>query len=283
MKVFLADTIRSFGIERCVQALRNAPDYITVVDTPEEADIVVIQINGRLEHTKQAIQEYGKPYALFQHAWLSTMNPTAEEWQEVWDNSVITGSHYALPTDKLVRLPLGVGSEFSCNHLKRKQYLICTSGLSYLTESVRECIKAAEIVGGRVLHLGPDHAARGHKHVKCVSGITDDGLAHLYNRCKFVSGLRRIEGFELPCAEGLVCGARPVMFDQPHYKDWFGTWAEYIPEEPRPDVVASLVKLFSEPVRKVTDQERDDARRLFSWDEFSSSFYEHLRENYTGV
>lgn len=278
--IHLENVIKSFGIERCVQALQEyAPtgDF-QFTDHIQAADVVVYQVNGRLEHTKRKIAHHKKPYVLVQHAWKSTKNPTFEEWEDVWKGAVMVWSHYDLPISNLYRSPLGVSKDFTYRK-KPHKYIICTSGLSYLTESVRECIKAAEAVGGRVLHLGPSHAARKHSHVDCVTGVTDKELSKLYNQCTFVSGLRRIEGFELPCAEGIICGAKPIFFDQPHYKDWFGDMAEYITEGPRPLVEKELTDLFQKEC-VVTPKDRKTAKKLFDWNEIIPSFYDNFFLHY---
>src|SRR5207253_7002977 len=110
--------------------------------------------------------------------------------------------------------------------------------------------------------------------VACYSGLSDIQLATLYAQCHYVSGLRRIEGFELPAAEGLLCGARPILFDRDHYRNWYGSLAEYITESDRPGVVAQLVDLFGRQVRTVTADERNEAVRRFHWPTILNGFWE---------
>lgn len=273
--VFLERPIRSFAIERCVKALEDyCPPYMQIATQPEYANVVVLQVNGRVEHLKKKIASYNKPYVLVQHVFKSSMNPDEQDWREVWDNAALVWSHYDLPIKDYYRSPLGVSSVFEKKPQERK-YLIMTSGQGYLQEGVRECIKAAEGIG-RVLQVGPD-CSRGHDHVDVVSGVTDAELADLYSQCRFTCGLRRIEGFELPCAEGLFSGARPVLFDQPHYRHWFGEFGEFIPENSRPDVEASLRALFLSPEKPVLAEEWALARSRFNWETIILGFYEHLK------
>src|SRR6185295_19074765 len=143
-----------------------------------------------------------------------------------------------------------------CNGVSKRTYTIATSGLSWLTESVRECVVAAQRAATKALpawifHLG-EQLSREDDGVRCASGITDRQLADVYSQCRFVSGLRRIEGFELPAVEGLLCGARPVLFDTPGYRWIYGDWAEYIREESRESVIEQLVELFKRGARPVT-------------------------------
>lgn len=277
MKLFLENTIRSRGIERAVQALEDYAPAGVEFTTASEADVVVIQVNGRLQHLKKKIAAYNKPYVIVQHAWRSTMNPDPQDWMEVWKDAVLVWSHYDLPiVHNFFRSPFGVTKEF-IHPTAKKDILVCTTGLSYLTEGVRECIIAAQALGD-VLHLGPD-VGRGFPHVTCVSGITDKALAGLYARCKYVCGLRRVEGFEIPCAEGILCGARPILFDQPHYRDWFDGIAEFVPERPRDEVLTSLNILFRQPYHPVTNDEKKYAQNLFNWDTIIQDFYGHLADN----
>jgi glycosyltransferase involved in cell wall biosynthesis len=152
----------------------------------------------------------------------------------------------------------------------QKEWAIATSGFSWLTESVRECALAVQAVGGRVLHVGPE---MDRPWVDCVQDVSDLELAAYYRGSAYVSGLRRIEGFELPAAEGLVCGARPICFYKAHYKDWYGDWAEYVDEGPRPMVQDELTRLLSGPYRHVTDAERQAACARFDWAKLVPTFY----------
>ena len=91
-----------------------------------------------------------------------------------------------------------------------------------------------------------------------------------------MSGLRRIEGFELPAAEGLLCGARPIMFDRPHYRDWFNKWAIFIPEGNREEVLQSLIDVFQQEYRPVTLEEIAEARQLFDWQSIINGFWRYI-------
>ena len=274
MKVHIENEIRSRGIERIVAALEAyKPTWVEIVPH-EEADIVVIQVNGRLRHLERKVARYGKPYALFQHSLRSSMNPDPADWKDIWKGASLVWTFYDLPIDNLYHTPLGVSGTFRRPAVKR-DYIICTSGLSYLTESVRECILAARGIG-RVLHLGPN-IARGYEHVDCVQDLSDEELADLYSRCEFVSGLRRIEGFELPAAEGLLCGARPILFDRNHYRRWYDGLGEFIHEGDRNEVERSVRKIFLRTPRAVGENEKDIAAKRFDWGILVHGFYDNLR------
>lgn len=279
MKAFVDTKINSRGIIRIAEAIKRfSPENITFVDDYRDADVVVIHVNGRLEHLKREIEHFNKPYILAQYVLQSSLNPDALDWAEVWQKAEMVWSYYNL-AEKVPGLsfnfyhsPLGVDDAVFKRKDTKKEYTICTTGLSYLTESVRESYLAAKRTGGKSVHIGYK-VGRG---VECLPDLTDEEVATVYNKSKYVSGLRRIEGFELPAAEGLLCGARPVMFDRSHYRQWFGSWAEYIPELPRPQVEASLEKLFSREYRPVNDGEIAFARIKFSWKIIMEGFWSKL-------
>jgi hypothetical protein len=109
-----------------------------------------------------------------------------------------------------------------------------------------------------------------------LHGIDDATLARVYSECHFVSGLRRVEGFELPAAEGLLCGARPIFFDGPHYRAWFDTFAEFIPEAASTTWSRRSRRFSGTGARPVTDAERADAARRFDWREIARGFWDRI-------
>lgn len=286
MNVYLAppDT-PSRALDRVAAAFAKYPHPgITLVANEQAADLVVLQVVGRRESIlKKARQilDRGQSYSVIQYVQRSTKTPHTKWWIELWQSAQVVWSylpldewahedHYGGSAFAFYQAPLGVESDiFTTRNLKR-HITVMTSGRDWLTESVRECALAADAVGGVAVHLG----AELRRDVACFSGLSDAALAILYNQCQYVSGLRRIEGFELPAAEGLLCGARPILFDREHYRRWHGTWAEYVTEGDRPAVIEQLVELFKQPVRPVTQQEREDAAWRFHWPNILHGFWE---------
>lgn len=277
MKIHLENKIKSKAIERVIEALQKyAPEWVEFTNEAN-ADLVVIQVIGRLEAiTRQMkqLQARGKKIALVQHAVRSTRNPDPEEWMWVWANAVTVWSHYDLTqwAENLYRSPLGVEEHFRDMGLERK-YLACTTSLSYLTEGTREVIKASH--GAKLAHLGANVARSGN--VDSFMGVSDERVVQIFNESRYVSGLRRVEGFELPAAEGLICGARPILFDREHYRFWYGDMAEYVPEVPREELIWYLERLFEKEWRPVTEQEKISARAKFHWPFIIKGFYGHVK------
>jgi hypothetical protein len=196
-------------------------------------------------------------------------------WTKLWDMASVVWSYLHLPSlleedecsyefDDFYYTPLGVDPNFkAASWTGKREYLIGTSGSSWLSESVREAANAAWRVGGQVFHLGPN--VRSDPRINCLRGMDDHELGKLWASCDYVSGLRRTEGFEFPAAEGLICGARPVLFDRQHYHTWYDDLAEYIPEASRPEVIDSLEALFRGPYRSVKKSEQVEAQKRFGW------------------
>lgn len=285
IKVFADPKSESRGLNRIAVALKQqAPTSVKLVDSKDKADLIIFYINGRRVQTKTEIDhlvQQGKKYAIIQICVRSTKNPSTADWLPLWQGASVVWSYYDLPAwcakDKVspdfnfYHAPLGIDKAFRVYPTKKK-YIIATSGLGYLTESARECILAAITVGKRVFHVGPMITNR--PEVDFSNGMTDTELAKNYSVCEFVSGLRRTEGFELPVIEGLVCGARPIVFDQPHYRHWFNDFALFIPEGNRDEVIKSLVKIFKKKPKLVRQSEIKEARRRFDWEKITSGFWE---------
>ena len=149
-----------------------------------------------------------------------------------------------------------------------------------MQEGVRECDIATHKLDGELFHLGPTFG-RMVSRAQHEMGITDDELVARYNDCQFVSGLRRHEGFELPAAEGLLCGARPILYDQPHYRDWYAPWAEFIPEsEDRDQRAADIEAVLRRGARPLTKDELTAAAARFDWSTIVSGFWTRILETY---
>lgn len=261
-----------------------------VVASAKDADLVIVPIVGRRDQIRHIIDKFRQRkqrYVMAQYVLRSTQRPLTHDWIDIWNRAHFVWSYYDLPMwcaedqcpadFRFYRSPLGVEDVFYGVPLTDdRPALILSSGRSWLTESVRECVRAAEYVNKIAWHLGTDFDPflREHPCLRVWSNISDEKLVYLYQHVQYVSGLRRIEGFELPAAEGLLCGARPVMFDKPHYRDWFGSLAEYIPEIDRDTSLQDLIQLFERPYRPVTPAEIDEARIRFAWEPIATQFWQ---------
>lgn len=281
LKVSVSPPQSDRAIQRVADALaKYKPAHVQITDEAS-ADLVVLHVIGRQDQVTKKAKGL-KKYAVIQYAVRSTLRPSTKGWLPLWQGAEAVWSYYDLKAlceqDKqeadfsFYHAPLGVDKVFRPSKRKKK-YIMMTNSHSYLTESVREVILAAQRVNRSVFHLGSEL----HRpHVVCKSGISDEELAEMYSECEFVSGLRRVEGFELPVVEGLMCGARPVCFDRPHYRQWFDGLAEFIPETPRNEVIDSLEKLFRSGAKPVTAIQRLEVAQRFSWEQLVAGFWKRI-------
>ena len=279
--------VESHGLRRVRGALiRYAPDDVDIVDDQNEADLTVLHVIGRQDRNRRRAEwckRSGQKYAVIQYCLRSTLRPATDGWLPLWENAALVWSYYDLgacckedgvSTDfPFYHAPLGADAEIFYPRNQGHEYIIATHGLSWVTESNREAYYAAERIGRKVFHLGAEF---NRSHIICRAEIDDDTLAELYSKCEFVAGLRRTEGFELPVIEGLLCGARPICFDQRHYRQWFEPWAVFIPEGSREEVIDSLEAAFRNGANPVIETEREEARRFFDWETIVGGFWERV-------
>jgi D-inositol-3-phosphate glycosyltransferase len=298
MKVFVkAPEGLSRAMTRVAEALSdyaptpipNEPQSIYIVNNVPEADLVVLHVIGEEGITEAAkLKAAGKKYAIIQYCLRSTQKPNTNDWLRTWVDAEAVWSYYDLKQciaednvsdsvefTNFYHSPLGVDTD-SFRHWASvpKKYTILTSGYVAETECVREASEAVKAVQGKMYHLGPKLI--NEPHVTSALGIDDDTLAQMYSRSKYVAGLRRMEGFELPAAEGLLCGARPICFNAPHYRKWFEEFAVFIEEGSPEQVRAQLVEVFSGPYHTVTEAEIIKAKSRFDWAGIVGGFWQHV-------
>lgn len=288
MKVYLTPDTKSRGIMRVVDALiQYAPPSIEIVQTPQESDFEVIHVYGRhdaVEARIEALRKAGKPYAMIQYVLRSSLKPLVKDWIKLWEGAKVVWSYYHLPhlADQdfvsgefnFYYAPLGVDDYYFQYRQTPRHYTIVASAQHALSESVRECVKATQAVGGMMFHLG--HELRRGDRIVCESNLSDYELSIRYSQARYVSGLRRTEGFELPVIEGALCGARPIVFDRPEMRQWFHDFAIFIPEGPREEVINALTDLFRTNTIEVSNDEKNIIRDRFNWSRIINGFWKEV-------
>ena len=289
MRVFVAPQKRlSRAMDRVASALAEfAPASIEIVQRLEVADLVVLHVVNHADTVEslQYCKDANKRCAIIQYCVRSTEKPNTVDWIELW-RDIPVWSYYdlrrlcsedAVPSAALSMFYFApFGSDFTVFNLKRQplRYLIATSGYLAESESVDAVSAAVEQFSpeARQFHLGPN--LRLGSHVIPKLGISDTELARSYNASLFVSGLRRCEGFELPMLEGFLCGATPITYDKPHYREWFSAMAEFIPEGSAEEVTAAVLEVFKRGPRSVTSSEYVRVQEVFDWIPIVSGFWE---------
>ena len=251
-------------------------------EIPGEADgdLVVLYCNGwhdRYAALAERCLARGQKYAVVQIALRTTRHPSTDQWRALWKPAACVWTYYPLdiwiredggaPIDfNFYNAPLGVDASIFTppdDPAALRPFVVCTSGYRRNQEGVGECDEAAAALGEQVFQLGPTFPMRAATIFK--TDLSDHELAAMYRQCRFSSGLRRHEGFELPAAEGLLCGARPLLFDRPHYRKWFERWGVFVSERGEREVADALRHIFEFGPVPVTPEERAVAAQVFDW------------------
>lgn len=261
------------GVGRVVDAMRrHLPDR----------EMLVLHVNGRLDRAHRVVEQNDLPYVVVQYALRSTQRPKCDDWIALWREAELVWSYYDLPAlcaeddvepeFAFYRSPLGIADTFrQPTRRRRKAYTVLTHG-DYLTQGTREALLAA----GGGAHLGPRFERAISNRVDFYNDLPDSELADLYGRCKYVAPLRRHDGFELPAAEALAQGCRPILFDREHYRHWFEDHAVYVQEAPRPEVEEQLREVFSRRYQPPTRAEQSWAQKRFDWEPIMEGLRAHL-------
>lgn len=277
---------------------RYAPPGVKFVRDPTRADLQVLDVIGM-----GSVEYLRRPdsYVLIQYCYLTTEDPKlnrwlrrgagearppanrAEFWLPYFARSRLVMSYYDLPAAvgsdafAFYHAPLGVDGGIFFDRKKARTACILTSGYEPQGEAIRECREAARRVNQPLIHLGPWFDFFGDGCL-VVNGISDDELAGYYSQARYVSGLRRGEGFELPVVEGLACGARPVCFDQPCYRTWFEGHAVFVPELEAPELIECITAVLGQPAEPVSESERNQVLERFSWENIFGEFWRRVLE-----
>lgn len=283
MKVFVdpIPATLSRAMFRVANALEKyAPPNITIVKDPAQADLQVMHTISI--DVDQAIK--AKEYVIIQYCLASAFG-TNEQWHKLWRGSRLVWSYYDLDVPSGVRFfyaPLGVDGDVFKSADGVRDVGLMTSG--YVSgpgaEAIEECAVAAYETGLKTVHLGPPTIV-GMKRLKtdrwtAIEGIDDLTLAKYYQRTRWVSGLRHVEGFELPVLEGLACGARPIVFDRHDMRAWYQGLAVFVPECSGPELVGLLREVFLSGVFPVTEGERRRVVEDFNWQTIVTNFWNEV-------
>lgn len=259
--------------------IRYKPDWVSIVDNDDDADVTLLHINGRVEGNTRRSQKCDY-YVAIQYCLKTTKTPNVKDWVHIWNNAAMVWSYYDLGIENQYHSALGVDSSiFYQREFPKRDYKICVVGHGYLFESVREIIYATGANNQRMAFVG--EMDRKFDHVDVYTNISDYELSILYSRSEYVSGLRRIEGFELPAAEGACCGAVPVLYDLPCYRDWYDGIGKFIVETNRAGIIQDLIKLLdNKPDNSCIAKE---AQYRFNWETIINGFWENLKQNLKGT
>lgn len=275
------------SMERIITNLkRYAPPSVIFVSESSGADLVLLHVNGRPDRAyRQANQASMRRqrFAVIQYCVRSTLEPETHRWWDLWHEATLVWSYYDLNGLRREDHAYGYLTNTYCSPLgadsdvfvlpdsdRYRPFKIGMSGGGPMVESIREAAYATAAGHHTMFHLGPLSFG---SHITAVENVSDTELATWYQQCQYFGGLRRKEGFEMCCAEALLCGARPIFFDRIHYRQWFNDFGLFIPEGSRDAVIQSLTDIFQQPVIPVSPDERAAAAARFHWPSICTEFW----------
>lgn len=212
---------------------------------------------------------------IIQHCYYTTyMNG----WESYWKDSLLTVSFHDLRsyTDvefPFYRMPWGADPEVFYYNGEEKYLDIFVTGHVAATESIDDIYKACKTLGKVMVHTG-ENFHYDPKYYKYMNYMSDFAFRKLLSNVKWVAGLRKIEGFEMACVEGMFCQSRPIVYDLPTY-DFYKGFAEFV--DPNKDVVEQLVEIMKSPVKEFTEDEYKSIIETFSWENLMARFYTELK------
>jgi len=288
MRVYVDDIgFRSFSVMRVIQAFQKySPPEIEIVYDENDAELVLLHVYGRINRIRNRIEllkTRNKKYAIMQYTLRHSLSPSTKDWASIWNGATRVWSYLNLKQMvqddgentkfNFYHAPLGVDRDIFYPQKNDHYYQIFTTGTNYMTEGVRECVLASNDIGKKSVHFG---LKINHPNVDSFIAEDDEIFSRTLNRCDYTAGLRRGEGFELSAAEGLICGIRPILFDSPHYRDWYDGLGIFIPELGRDSVIEDLRKIFKGELKPVTDNEIKEAQSRFDWEKLVTGFWSDL-------
>lgn len=293
ISVYIDRDTRRLKQVRIAQALTaTAPPWVKVVQDVATADLQVVQVS-----TLNARLNIRAPrYAVVQHALVYEhkgggrehikVPPGFNPWEALWARALavwcpadIAAALQRCSRAEYFHAPFGVDlGVFKPSGVPRDVGIV-TTGFSNHYEAIAEAAGAAHQCGLTSVHLGPwevDGMAATLSGRSVVNSLTDNELAALYSRAHWVSGLRYYEGFELPVLEGLACGARPLAFDTPDNRAYYGIHAVYVPVSQGEELVQRLADVMAAPPPPVNDAELEAVSARYGWEQLANGYWAAL-------
>ena len=225
-------------------------------------------------------------YILLFHTFGEWANESPSKYYDLFKNAKFVYSHIDLAPlypeidkNKFMRGPWGCNPDiwFKQADFKNDLFQILCTGEIASTEGIEESIAVCDKLKTKMIHVGPNLQYKNHSY-KSVSNLSHKDMREAYNNSLWVSGMRRIEGFEKPVCEGLLCGARPICFDTPLYRHWYGNLARYVKEGTQRETSDDIIRVMTDEYAVVTDDEKTEVRNRFGWKNVSKKFWEKVKQ-----
>lgn len=265
--------------ERISPALRKySPESVEWVDKEEDADYILVHTVGGEEFVYMLSKPLNK-IINFQHCFLTVKNIEIEDWESIWENTLINISFHDFNwyTDKKIRkcvTPLGADTSVFVNKKLTKKYDVFGTGHVAETELLDVVYKACKTTGKTFLHTGHNFKWEYPTYIyRDYMPITT--LVDTLNQTRYISALRDVEGFELMGIEGALCGAVPIVpnLRTYYYYSGFGYFIDM-----RYDPYEQIVELLNSDYEELTDEQIDRIKEKFNWEKIVKNIFNKIQE-----
>ena len=190
---------------------------------------------------------------------------------------------------KAEMIPLGADPKMFYQENLERRYVIHTHGYD-ISEASQVVNVVCQQIGRKQCHIGADFDSLNKQangimtkdSIDIFSNLVDSDMRKYYNLSEYVSGLRWMEGFEMPIVEGAMCGCTPITYDLPCYKRWFSDFAIFIPFWEQYNKVVTDEKLVNSILnaitnsKKITREQIDFVRTTYSWDKIMPQIWKAI-------
>lgn len=263
------------------------PDTVSIAACQSECNFQLLHVISydAVEYAR-SLRARNIKYAVMQYCLGTTDQPDHSWWYELWKGAEIVWSYYDLSEDaqevgfNFYHAPLGVDEVFIDHErqgLVRNRIVTMGFVSGPSAEPIEEVWIAAARAGIDAIHIGPERVKGMDRYPDNWHAITptDRDLAEIYSTSRWVSGMRHVEGFELPAAEGLVCGCMPIVFDQLTMRHWYRDRVQYVGECSGEELIGKLQAIFERGIDKPVDR----SIGVFDWKSLCDGFWSRIEDN----
>lgn len=232
----------------------------------EGEDYTMLHIVGGSEYEIAKTLDLNKTIILCHCIYTSGI--TIPQWEELWKNARMSISFHPLDTytkEKMnfLRVPLGADPKVFVPNSNKDKKVFMTGHVDW-SECLDSVYFACERTNNMVYHTGHNFKWNTN-YYKFLPELDDQRFARLLGSCQYVTGLRRIEGFEAHCMEGAMCGSVPIIPIAPTYDFYDGIGIFVNTEVPKEDLITALADIFTREYKSLSAEVVEYVRHTFDW------------------
>ena len=240
------------------------------------ADVEIVQVVGKAEYD-YLVNKNSLSNVVIQQQCLFTTGISLEKWVELWKQcKLIISFHdckaYTEGKINFFMSPLGAEPDLFPIGTQPRFYSIFSTGHVAETECLDKIFDACVCANRKMIHTG-ENFKWDNNHYQFLGYMEDPWFASLLQKVKYVSGLRRTEGFEMHCIEGAMTGAVPIIpFIQTYgyYKD-FGIFIDM-----NKDITQQLINILLSDYKPLSLEQINYVRDRFSWKRICNDIYNRI-------